>query len=84
MRVSFLVSGSTALGVTQGVVEMGDDFLKLRVKIEKSSVVSLGLIRYAPVANKYFFRLEHLILEVDDTAKGTINFNDLSFSLSFS
>ncbi|RLB66489.1 MAG: glycoside hydrolase family 57, partial [Deltaproteobacteria bacterium] len=55
--VSTLVSSADGLGVTAGVVEIGDDRHSLLVTVDKCSAALTGHIVYAPVDRRYFSRL---------------------------
>ncbi len=66
--VSSLVSASHGLGVTSGLVELGDDRTLLEVEIDKASSALTGHIRYAPVDDRYFYRLIFSAMEMDDTS----------------
>jgi len=43
--VSFLVSASTALGMTEGVLELGDDALRIRVTVDRATSPAVGLMK---------------------------------------
>lgn len=67
--VSLLVTASTALGVTGGVVRLGDARRALRVEVDKSAAALVGLMTYRDVAGSLFCRLAFSALEVDETRK---------------
>jgi hypothetical protein len=66
--VSSLVSARTALGMTEGMVELGDGRKKIRVTVDKSAAALTGHIAYAPVGHRYLYRLVLSAMETDDTA----------------
>ena len=70
--VSFLVSASHALGVTEGVVELGDAQRVLRVEVDKTVSALVGLINYQPIRDTYFCRLTFSAAEVDETRRGPV------------
>lgn len=66
--VSALVSASQGLGVTEGLVELGDGRRRLKIKVDKTEAALTGHIIYAPVEGCYFFRLVFSAMETDDTS----------------
>jgi hypothetical protein len=66
--VSSLVSISNGLGVTSGVVEVGDRHKRLSLKIDKCDAALTGHIVYTPVGNQYFYRVVFSAMEMDDTS----------------
>lgn len=66
--VSALVSASHGLGVTSGLVELGDAHRWVRIEVDKSAAAVTGHILYAPVDERYFFRLILSAMEMDDTS----------------
>jgi len=70
--VSFLVSASHALGVTEGIVELGDAQRVLRVEVDKTVSALVGLINYQPIRDTYFCRLTFSASEVDETRRGPV------------
>ena len=67
--VSSLVSASSGLGVTQGMVLLGDARKTLRVEVDKASAALIGLVTYREVAETFFFRLAFSALELDETCR---------------
>ena len=67
--VSFLVSASQAVGLTDGLFEIGDETKLMRVTIDKSQAALLGLITHSPVDNSFFTRFALTARELDDTSK---------------
>ena len=66
--VSFLVSASHAIGITEGVVVLGDAHRRLTVRFDKTSAALVGLVTYQHMHNNYFYRLAFTTREVDDTS----------------
>ena len=66
--VTTLVSTSDGLGVTSGLVELGDARHSLLVTVDKCSAALTGHIVYAPVDRRYFYRLIFSAMEMDDTS----------------
>jgi hypothetical protein len=85
--VSALVSASHGLGVTSGLVELGDARRRLRIEVDKSAAAVTGHILYAPVDERYFFRLILSAMEMDDTSCHVASravFSDLTVRLRLS
>lgn len=67
--VSFLVSANHAIGVTGGLVELGDARHCLRIEVDKAQAALVGIISYQRVRDRYFYRLTFSAREVDDTSR---------------
>jgi Glycosyl hydrolase family 57 len=67
--VSFLVSASHALGITDGVVEIGDRARTLRIDVDKTAAALVGMVTYQPIRDSYFCRLSFSAAEVDETRR---------------
>ena len=72
--VSFLVSSSHGLGLTEGWAEIGDATTKLRVEVDRATAPLLGLLTHRPArraggAASVFCQLQLSALELDDTRK---------------
>ena len=67
--VSFLVSASHAIGITEGVVEIGDRQRALRIEVDKISAALVGMVTFQPVRDSYFCRLSFSAAEVDETRR---------------
>lgn len=67
--VSFLVSASHGLGMTEGVAEIGDGVRGLRVEVDRSTAPLLGLLTHKTVRGGLFCQLALSALELDDTRK---------------
>ncbi|UKL12901.1 glycoside hydrolase family 57 [Dissulfurimicrobium hydrothermale] len=66
--VSALVSASHGLGVTSGIVIVGDATHRLIVEVDKTASAVTGHILYAPVDDHYLYRLIFSAMEMDDTS----------------
>jgi len=69
--VSFLVSASCALGMTEGWAELGDGARTVRVEIDRETAPLLGLLTHREVGGSLFCQLALSALELDDTRKPT-------------
>ena len=67
--VSFLVSASSAVGLTDGFFEIGDKNKFIRVTIDKSQAALLGMVTHSPVDDSFFTRFALTAREMDDTSK---------------
>jgi len=67
--VSFLVSSSSSLGMTEGVLKMGDreHAIVLQTPLEQASVVAQ--MTYVPVPGSFFYRASFAAAELDDTCR---------------
>jgi hypothetical protein len=70
--VSGLVSCGQGLGITEGVVLLGDAERHLRVEVDTALAAPLGLIAYRPAGDSFFLRLTLSLVEHDDTRRGPI------------
>ena len=67
--VSFLVSASQGLGMTEGWVELGDDRARVRVSVDRGVAPLLGLLTHRRAGGSTFCQLSLSALELDDTRK---------------
>jgi Glycosyl hydrolase family 57 len=67
--VSFLVSSSQGLGMTEGWAELSDDRTRIRVEVDRETACLLGLITHRVSGGKLFCQLMLSALELDDTRK---------------
>jgi hypothetical protein len=72
--VSFLVSSSHGLGMTEGWVEIGDDRTTLRIEVDRCTAPLLGMLTHrsakrAAGSTSLFCQLQLSALELDDTRK---------------
>jgi hypothetical protein len=69
--VSFLVSASHGLGLTEGWAELGDGQNRLRIEVDRCTAPLLGLLTHKRVGGSLFCQLALSALELDDTRKPT-------------
>ena len=67
--VSFLVSSSHGLGLTEGWAEIGDSITRLRIEVDRATAPLLGLLTHRPARKGPFCQLQLSALELDDTRK---------------
>lgn len=67
--VSFLVSSRQAIGMTEGIVEIGDPTRRLILRCHKTDAACIGLISHHHVQGSQFTRVAFSVREVDDTSK---------------
>jgi hypothetical protein len=72
--VSFLVSSSYAIGMTEGWAEIGDDRTRLRIEVDRGTAPLLGMLIHRPARRSdgsagLFCQLQLSALELDDTRK---------------
>ena len=72
--VSFLVSSSHGLGMTEGWVEIGDDKTRLKIEVDRCTAPLLGMITHRPAKRSdgsagLFCQLQLSAMEQDDTRK---------------
>ena len=72
--VSFLVSSSHGLGMTEGWVEIGDDKTRLRIEVDRCTAPLLGMLTHRPARRSdgsmgLFCQLQLSAMELDDTRK---------------
>ncbi len=67
--VSFLVSSSHGLGLTEGWAEIGDGNTGIRVTVDRAQAPLLGLLVHRQAGGSLFCQLQLSALELDDTRK---------------
>jgi hypothetical protein len=67
--VSFLVSASCALGMTEGWLELGDKSRTVRIEVDRQIAPLVGVLTHRRAADKLFCQLMLSALELDDTSK---------------
>ena len=67
--VSFLVSATCALGMTEGWLEMADARHAVRVEVDRELAPLIGLVNHREAGGKLFCQLMLSALELDDTRK---------------
>lgn len=83
-HASFLVSAKHALGMTEGILEIGDANKFMRISLIGPSPALLGMISYVPVKNTYFFRCSLSAREMDETSRETTLQAPLEIAISVS
>ncbi|HEY4125197.1 MAG TPA: hypothetical protein VGM36_11320 [Rhizomicrobium sp.] len=69
--VSFLVSSSQGLGMTEGWAELGDDQNRIRIEVDRQTAPLMGLLQHRRVGGSLFCQLALSALELDETRKPT-------------
>ncbi len=67
--VSFLVSASTGLGMTEGWLDVGDAQRRFRLDVDQTVAPLVGLMQYERSGGSFFARVSLSALELDDTRK---------------
>jgi hypothetical protein len=67
--VSFLVSSSFGLGMTEGWAELGDTNTRIRIEVDRATAPLLGLLTHKPIGGSLFCQLMLSALELDETRK---------------
>ncbi len=80
--VSFLVSASHAIGMTDGWVELGDRHRVVRVEVDQGVAALVGMVTHRAVPPAYFCRLALSAGEVDETRGETAVAGPLTCSLA--
>jgi hypothetical protein len=81
--VSFLVSANQAIGMTEGVVELGDNRHRLVLECDMNQAALIGLVTHNNVQGKLLTRLAFSARELDDTSKPAV-IRDFCFDLLIS
>src|SRR5262249_4583002 len=66
---SFLLSGSHAIGLTEGIIEVGDQAKALRIEVDKTCAALVAMITYVPIRDSFFCRVSFSAAEVDETRR---------------
>ena len=67
--VSFLVSSSHGIGMTEGWAELGDEKNRVRIEVDRATAPLLGLLTHRRAAGSVFCQLQLSALELDETRK---------------
>ncbi len=67
--VSFLVSSSYGLGMTEGWADLGDDKTRIRIEVDRQTAPLLGLLTHRRIGGSLFCQLALSVLELDETRK---------------
>jgi hypothetical protein len=70
--VSALVTARQGLGLTEGVVLLGDARRTIRVEVDRACARPLGLVSWVPGRERWFLRLCFALTESDETRRGSI------------
>jgi len=70
--VSSLVTARGGIGLTEGVVLLGDAERQVRVEVDRLVAAPLGLVTYRPAGERFLLRLALSLLEHDDTRRGPV------------
>ncbi len=85
--VSFLVSSSGGIGLTEGSVILGDEKKCVLIEVDRNFSVPIGIITFDHVAGSYFCRLGFSLREMDDTTRAFADMhgtNPLGFKMTVS
>jgi len=67
--VSFLVSSSYGLGMTEGWADIGDARTRIRVEVDRQTAPLLGLLTHRRIGGSLFCQLALSAMELDETRK---------------
>jgi hypothetical protein len=67
--VSFLVSSSHGIGMTEGWAELGDGNTRIRIEIDRATAPLLGLLTHRRASGSVYCQLQLSALELDETRK---------------
>jgi len=67
--VSFLVSATAALGMTNGALSLGDQARRIRVQTRMDQAAVVAQITFLPVSGSFFYRASFSAVELDDTCR---------------
>lgn len=67
--VSRLVSATTGLGLTDGILELGDNTHFVRICMDRQDAAGAGMVTSQAVAGSYFVRGAISLAETDETAR---------------
>jgi hypothetical protein len=67
--VSLLVSATTGLGMTEGLIDIGDGRRGFRVEVDREMAPLIGLMQYERTGDSFFASLALSAMETDDTRK---------------
>ena len=71
--VSRLVSATTGLGMTSGILELGDDEKFVRLSMKREDAAGVGLITSKAVDDSFFVRASLSLCEVDETLHSNLS-----------
>ena len=82
-HVSFLVSANQAIGMTNGLIEIGDATKRCNLMIDKKLAAVVGLVSNNKIKNTNLTRLFVTAMEIDDTFRSS-TLNNFRIELKFS
>jgi hypothetical protein len=65
--VSFLVSATSALGMTNGELSLGDHVRRIAVRTRMEGAAVVAQITFLPVVGSFFYRASFSAVELDET-----------------
>ncbi len=80
--VSSLVSSTQGVGITEGIIEIGDKKNRVKISFDKSKAALIGLLSHSLINGKNLTRLMLTAKELDDTSKKEY-FKNLEFNIQF-
>jgi hypothetical protein len=80
--VSSLVSSAQAIGITEGIIEIGDEKNRIKIRFDKSKAALIGLLSHSLIQGKNLTRIMLSAKELDDTSKKNC-FNNLEVNVEF-
>lgn len=84
-NISSLISANQVLGMTNGIMEIGDDKKTINLNCNKSKGSLVGLVSNTKVKNNLFSRLALSLREFDDTSQASpIGPSEIEFEISIS
>jgi len=78
--VSLQISAEQCLGITEGIVEIGDADKTIRIEIDKAEAALIGMITYQEVNNTFLLRIGFSASEVDETRLSAVQAKDDFFA----
>ncbi len=67
--VSFLVSASNAMGMTNGELTLGDNERSIKVGTRMEQACVVAQVTYLPVVGSFFYRASFSVAELDETCR---------------
>jgi Glycosyl hydrolase family 57 len=67
--VSFLVSATSAIGMTSGEFRMGDEGRTVKVRTHQNEACVVAEVTFIPVAGSFFYRASFSAAELDETCR---------------
>lgn len=81
--VSSIISSTGAIGITEGIVEIGDKKNRIKISFDKSEASPIGFISHSYIQGKCLTRLMLSPLENDDTSSKKEKFQNLQIDIQF-